>query len=107
MEASGEYRKFEIPRTYSAPLSPLPQLEKCKIERKLNALQSNNCTNYVPEDSKDNSYLEQDLWRQKYGERSLKTSVNKEVFNQNLEGVNHVPIGLLKVDQPNADQKAR
>lgn len=41
IEATGEYRKFDVPATYSAPLSPLLQFEKCKIERKLNALQLN------------------------------------------------------------------
>ena len=46
IEASGEYRKFEVPSTYSAPLSPLPQFEKCKIERKLNELHNTWPDNY-------------------------------------------------------------
>lgn len=51
IEATGKYRKFEVPATYSAPLSPLPELEKCKIERKLNALQLNTWPDYESETS--------------------------------------------------------
>ncbi|XP_028406740.1 cGMP-dependent 3',5'-cyclic phosphodiesterase-like isoform X2 [Dendronephthya gigantea] len=63
IEASGEYRKFEVPSTYSAPLSPLPQLEKCKIERKLNALQHSTCR-----DDESKKYFNIS-WQQTNGER--------------------------------------
>lgn len=63
IEASGEYRKFEVPSTYSAPLSPLPQFEKCKIERKLNALQHATCR-----DNESTKYFTNISWQQTNGE---------------------------------------
>ena len=68
IEASGEYRKFEVPSTYSAPLSPLPQLEKCKIEQKLNALQLNTC--HSESHSEASKYSNSNSWISTNGERN-------------------------------------
>jgi hypothetical protein len=70
IEASGEYRKFEVPSTYSAPLSPLPQFEKCKIERKLNALQLNT---WPDNDSETSKYNNSNASLRKNGEGETKT----------------------------------
>jgi hypothetical protein len=70
IEASGEYRKFEVPSTYSAPLSPLPQFEKCKIERKLNALQLNT---WPDNDSETSKYNNSNASLRKNGQGETKT----------------------------------
>ena len=91
VEASGEYRRLEIPWTYSAPLSPLPQLEKCKIERQLNALQLSTCPDITPEDSKYHSFRsESDLWTQTNGGSEKKSCNETKLSNHS---------GLLKIDR--------
>ena len=74
VEASGEYRMFELPPTYSTPLSPLPHLEKCKIERKLNALQLSTCCDDVVEDS-DN--YNTSSWKRTNGNEEYQTFEQK------------------------------
>jgi hypothetical protein len=70
IEASGEYRKFEVPSTYSAPLSPLPLFEKCKIEQKLNALHNT----WHDNDSETSKYSNNtNSWLRTNGEGQAKT----------------------------------
>ena len=71
IEATGEYRKFDVPTTYSAPLSPLPQFEKCKIERKLNPLRLNTWSDY---DSETSTYSDASSWLRTNGEDKAETS---------------------------------
>jgi hypothetical protein len=69
IEASGEYRKFEVPSTYSAPLSPLPLFEKCKIERKLNALHNT----YPDNDTETSKCNNAKSWLRTNGEGKAKS----------------------------------
>ena len=71
IEATGEYRKFDVPATYTAPLSPLLQFEKCKIERKLNALQLNTSPEH---DSETSDFSNTSSWLRKNGKGKADTS---------------------------------